>query len=260
MQCTTSWQKVIHSCVQNFKDRNTANQKLSEKKLIGDIALVRCKNLQHILQQHQHFAYGASFDDLVARNTRVVARNLVAMAKSPRQFRLQAFTIRTRDPNHIKITYIFQFSTDIVNSEFAHSSWVNCEIHNYDYELSPSGLILEGSPWIIFWFMCRSEVFYILHSGCCYLRLEYCDAVIACIRWWFAMKRTDRRDIGTGCQGCGKMFGSMFAYDKHQGVAFLRETACYALPDENNITVTAEPLWECIFYVFLFFHIKGRCI
>jgi hypothetical protein len=50
--------------------------------------------------QRQQFTDSASFDDLVARNTMVVARNLVAMAKSRRLFRLQVFKIFTRGPNH----------------------------------------------------------------------------------------------------------------------------------------------------------------
>jgi hypothetical protein len=58
--------------------------------------------LQHILPQRQQFTNSESFDDLVARNTMVVARNLVAMAKSRRLFRLQVFKIFTRGPNHKK--------------------------------------------------------------------------------------------------------------------------------------------------------------
>ncbi len=30
------------------------------------------------------------------------------------------------------------------------------------------------------------------------------------------MKRTDGRAIGTECQGCGKLFGTLFAYDQHR--------------------------------------------
>jgi hypothetical protein len=56
-------------------------------------------SLQHILPQRQQFSNSASFDDLVARNTMVIARNLVAMAKSRRLFRLQVFKIFTRGPN-----------------------------------------------------------------------------------------------------------------------------------------------------------------
>jgi hypothetical protein len=62
----------------HFKHRNTANQKLIEKKLMSDRNC--CPSaLQPILPQRQHFANSASFDDLVA------------MAKSRRLFRLQFF-------------------------------------------------------------------------------------------------------------------------------------------------------------------------
>jgi hypothetical protein len=56
-----------------------------------------------------------------------------------------------------------------------------------------------------------------------------------------AMKRTDRLAIGTECLGCGKMFGSMYSYDQHLRSAYLRGTACYALPDESRLIVTAAP-------------------
>ena len=53
------------------------------------------------------------------------------------------------------------------------------------------------------------------------------------------IKRTDRRAIGTECQGGGKIFGSMFSYDQHRRSYFLRGTACYAQPDQNRLIVTA---------------------
>ena len=58
-----------------------------------------------------------------------------------------------------------------------------------------------------------------------------------------AMKRTDGRAIGTECQGCGRLFGTLFAYDQHTGrrSRVLRGTACCALPDENRMNVTAAP-------------------
>ena len=55
------------------------------------------------------------------------------------------------------------------------------------------------------------------------------------------MKRTDRRALGTECQGCEKLFSSKFAYDQHRRSPFLHGTACYALPDENRVNVTAVP-------------------
>jgi hypothetical protein len=56
-----------------------------------------------------------------------------------------------------------------------------------------------------------------------------------------AMKRTDRWDTVTECQGCAKQFVSMYAFDHHRSSPFLRGTACYAMPDEKRITVTAAP-------------------
>ena len=55
------------------------------------------------------------------------------------------------------------------------------------------------------------------------------------------MKRTDRRAIGTECQGCGKLFSTQFAYDQHRCSPFLHATPCYALPNENRVDVTAVP-------------------
>ena len=54
-------------------------------------------------------------------------------------------------------------------------------------------------------------------------------------------KKTDGRAIGTECQGCGKLFGTLFAYDQHRRSKVLRGTACCALPDENRMNVTAAP-------------------
>ena len=54
-----------------------------------------------------------------------------------------------------------------------------------------------------------------------------------------AMKRTDGRTIGIECQGCGRLFGTLFAYDQHRRSRVLRGTACCALPDENRFNVTA---------------------
>ncbi len=54
-----------------------------------------------------------------------------------------------------------------------------------------------------------------------------------------AMKKTDRRAIGTECQGCGRMFGKLFAYDQHRRSRVLRGSACCALLDEKRFNVTA---------------------
>ena len=56
-----------------------------------------------------------------------------------------------------------------------------------------------------------------------------------------AMKKTDGRAIGTECQGCGRLFGTLFAYDQHRRSKILRGTACCAFPDENRMNVTAVP-------------------
>ncbi len=53
------------------------------------------------------------------------------------------------------------------------------------------------------------------------------------------MKTTDGRAIGTECQVCGRMFGTLFAYYQHRRSRVLRGTACCALPDENRFNVTA---------------------
>ena len=54
-------------------------------------------------------------------------------------------------------------------------------------------------------------------------------------------KKTDGQAIGTECQGCGRLFGTLFAYDQHRRSKLLRGTACCALPDENRMNVTAAP-------------------
>ena len=56
-----------------------------------------------------------------------------------------------------------------------------------------------------------------------------------------AMKKTDGRAIGTECQGCRKLFGTLFAYYQHRRSKLLRGTACCALPDENRMNVAAAP-------------------
>jgi hypothetical protein len=75
------------------------------------------------------------------------------------------------------------------------------------------------------------------HPGSCYLRIEYCDAFIACIRN-SALRRTEGRAIGTEAKVVEKC---MLAYDQHRRSSYLRGTACYALPDEKRINVTAAP-------------------
>ncbi len=62
-----------------------------------------------------------------------------------------------------------------------------------------------------------------------------------------AMKRTDGRAIGTECQGRGRLFGTLFAYDQHRRSRVLRGTACCAfkLPDKNRFNVTAAQRPNC---------------
>ena len=54
-------------------------------------------------------------------------------------------------------------------------------------------------------------------------------------------KKTDGRTLGTECQGCGRLFGTLFAYDQHRRSKMLRGTACCAFPDENRMNVTSVP-------------------
>ena len=87
--------------------------------------------------------------------------------------------------------------------------------------------------------MCSSKlfVFCILPAVVCELSIEMQSSRAS------AMKRTDRRAIGTECLGCQRMFGSIYSYDQHRRSPFLRAsgTACYALADENRLIVTAAP-------------------
>jgi hypothetical protein len=91
----------------------------------------------------------------------------------------------------------------------------------------------------MFSFMCWIKLFVF-----CILVAVICELSFASARQSYhtsAMKRADRRAIGTECQGCGKMFGTMYAYDQHRSSCYLRGTACYAMPDENRISITAAP-------------------
>ena len=109
---------------------------------MGNRELFGSWSLQHILPQRQQFTNSASFDDLVARNTMVVARNLAAMAKSSLLFRLQVFTILTQDPNHKKnymhislhCHYRLRICAQLLNLRLIFQKWhgINCEIHSLD--------------------------------------------------------------------------------------------------------------------------------
>ena len=82
---------------------------------------------------------------------------------------------------------------------------------------------------------CKLFVFCILAAVVCELSIEMQSSRAS------AMKRTDRRAIGTECLGYQRMFGSIYSYDQHRRSPFLRGTACYALADENRLIVTAAP-------------------
>ena len=89
----------------------------------------------------------------------------------------------------------------------------------------------------IFLFMCSGKffIFRILAAVVCELSIAIQSSRAA------AMKRTDRRAIGTECLGCQRMFGSIYPYDQHRRSPFLRGSACYALADDNRLIVTAAP-------------------
>ena len=88
-----------------------------------------------------------------------------------------------------------------------------------------------------FLIMCWSNfcIFFVLARVVCELNIAMRSSRTS------AMKRTDGRAIGTECQGCGKLFGTLFAYDQHRRSKLLRGTACCALPDENRLNVSAAP-------------------
>ena len=54
-----------------------------------------------------------------------------------------------------------------------------------------------------------------------------------------ASKRFDRRLAGVECNGCNKIFPTLFRYDQHRRSDGLRGTACSALPDENRTNLYA---------------------
>ncbi len=54
------------------------------------------------------------------------------------------------------------------------------------------------------------------------------------------MKRTDRRAIDTECEHCGKLFlHNCLHMISTDAVSTYARTACYALFDENRVTVSA---------------------
>ncbi len=83
--------------------------------------------------------------------------------------------------------------------------------------------------------MCWSNfyIFFVLARVVCELNIAMRSSRTS------AMKRIDGRAIGTECQGCGRLFGTLFADDQHRRSRVLRGTACCALPDENRFNATA---------------------
>ena len=54
-----------------------------------------------------------------------------------------------------------------------------------------------------------------------------------------ASKKVEKRLAGIECNGCNKIFASLFRYDQHRRSDALRGTACSALPDENRTSLYA---------------------
>ena len=54
-----------------------------------------------------------------------------------------------------------------------------------------------------------------------------------------ASKKVEKRLAGIECNGCNKIFASLFRYDQHRRSDALRGTACSALPDENRTNLYA---------------------
>jgi hypothetical protein len=54
-----------------------------------------------------------------------------------------------------------------------------------------------------------------------------------------ASKKVEKRLAGIECNGCNKIFASLFRYDQHRRSDYLRGTACSALPDENRTNLYA---------------------
>ncbi len=100
-------------------------------------------------------------------------------------------------------------------------------MHSFDRELFFPGL------WIAFLFTCWSYF-------CILFILAGVVWKLNCVKHSSRTSAmSDRRAIGTECQGCGRMFGTLFAYDQHRRSRVLHGTACCALPDENRFNVTA---------------------
>ena len=123
-----SWQgMIIQWFIPAFQRQEHRKSAIKWEKINGQqnfLALGRCNIFCHSAN-NLPTACPSIFDDLVARNTMVVTRNLVAMAKSRRLFRLLIFKIFTRGRNHKKKlqAYFTQLPLSIANLRTApHSS------------------------------------------------------------------------------------------------------------------------------------------
>ncbi len=52
-------------------------------------------------------------------------------------------------------------------------------------------------------------------------------------------KRVEKRCAGIECNGCNRVFATLFGYDQHRRSVELRGTACWALPDTNRTNLYA---------------------
>jgi hypothetical protein len=55
----------------------------------------------------------------------------------------------------------------------------------------------------------------------------------------YALKKIEKQFACLECNGCNKIFASLFRYDQHRRGDALRGTACSALPDENRTNLYA---------------------
>ncbi len=57
----------------------------------------------------------------------------------------------------------------------------------------------------------------------------------------YTMKSTDGQAVGLECEGCHRIFPTLYQYDQHRRSPFLRGTNCYAIPASNKTELTAAP-------------------
>lgn len=56
---------------------------------------------------------------------------------------------------------------------------------------------------------------------------------------WFCIEKVEKQLAGIECNGCNKIFASLFRYEQHRRSDALRGTACSALLDENRTNLYA---------------------